>query len=65
MKIKNYARFLVVLLLMPSGAHLDVSHEENTLTLIGRVPGITDESTIAFSTFDILLGQDGVSCEPS
>ena len=50
---------------MPAGAHLDVSHEENTLTLIGRVPGITAESTIAFSTFDILLGQDGVSCRPS
>ncbi|MDE0078601.1 MAG: hypothetical protein OXO50_13850 [Caldilineaceae bacterium] len=48
-----------------AGAHLHVSHEENTLTLIGRVPGITDESSILFSTFDILLGQDGVSCEPS
>jgi len=48
-----------------AGAHLYVSHEENTLTLIGRVPGITDESSILFSTFDILLGQDGVSCLPS
>lgn len=53
------------LLKMRAGAHLDISHEENTLTLIGRVPGITDESTILFSTFDILLGQDGVSCRPS
>ena len=53
------------LLEMPAGARLDVSHEENTLTLIGRVPGITDESSILFSTFDILLGQDGVSCRPS
>ncbi len=52
------------LLEMPAGARLHVSHEENTLTLIGRVPGITDESSILFSTFDILLGQDGVSCRP-
>ena len=42
-----------------------VSHEDSTLTLISRIPGITDESTISFSTFDILLGQDGVSCQPS
>ena len=43
---------------------LPVSHEDNSLTLIREIPGITDESTILFSTFDILLGQDGVSCEP-
>lgn len=52
------------LLEMPVGTRLEVSHEENKLTLIGRVPGITDKSTILFSTFDILLGQDGVSCRP-
>lgn len=49
---------------LPVLASLIVSHEDSTLTLIGRVPGITDRSTISFSTFDILLGQDGVSCRP-
>lgn len=44
---------------------LIVSHEDNTLTLISRIPGITDESTLLFSTFDILEGQDGVSCQPA
>ena len=52
------------LLEMPAGAHLDASHEENTLTLVGRVPGITDESSILFSTFDILLGQDVSLADP-
>ena len=50
---------------VPVYPRLIVSHEDNTLTLVGRIPGITDESTISFSTFDILLGQDGVSCRPS
>ena len=50
---------------VPVNPRLIVSHEDNTLTLVGRIPGITDESTISFSTFDILLGQDGVSCRPS
>jgi len=45
--------------------HMLVSHEDNTLTLISQIPGITDESTLLFSTYDILLGQDGVSCLPS
>ena len=50
---------------VPVNPRLIVSHQDNTLTLIGRIPGITDKSTISFSTFDILLGQDGVSCRPS
>ena len=53
------------LLEVPVNPRLIVSQEDNTLTLIGRIKGITDESTISFSTFDILLGQDGVSCRPS
>ena len=53
------------LLELPVNPRLIVSHENNTLTLIGRIPGITVESTISFSTFDILLGQDGVSCRAS
>ena len=49
---------------VPVYPRLIVSHEDNTLTLISRIPDITDESAISFSTFDILLGQDGVSCRP-
>ena len=52
------------LLEVPVNPRLIVSHDDNTLTLIGRIKGITHESTISFSTFDILLGQDGVSCQP-
>jgi len=43
---------------------LIVSHEEDTLTLISEVPGITAESVLMFSILDTLLGQDGVSCQP-
>ena len=53
------------LLEVPVNPRLIVSHDDNTLTLIGLIKGITHESTISFSTFDILLGQDGVSCQPS
>lgn len=49
----------------PVQPRLIVSHEDNTLTLVGRIPGITDESVLLFSSFDILLGQDGVSCPPN
>ena len=34
------------------------SHEDGALTLVTRVPGITDKSTIAFWTHDSLAGQD-------
>ena len=53
------------LLEVPVNPRLIVAHEDNRLTLVGRIPGITDESTISFSTFDILLGQEGVWCRPS
>lgn len=43
---------------------LAVSPERNTLTLTGEIPGITEESTIMFTTEDFLSGQDGVSCNP-
>lgn len=45
-------------------AQMRFSTEENSLTLSGRVPGITADSLLLFSTYDILLGQDGVSCPP-
>lgn len=43
---------------------LVISHQDNTLTVVGRVPGITDKSTIEFSTNDNLLGRDYVQCQP-
>ena len=49
---------------VPVDPRLIVSYEDNTLTLISEVPGITFESTLMFSTFDTLLGHDGVSCQP-
>ena len=48
-----------------TGARLEISHEDNSLTLIGKVPGITPNSHLFFSTFDFLEGQDGVSCQPN
>ncbi|MCY4409699.1 MAG: hypothetical protein OXC27_04505 [Caldilineaceae bacterium] len=53
------------LLEVPVNPRLIVSQEDNMLTLIDRIKGISNESTISFSTFDILLGQDGVSYRPS
>ena len=53
------------LLEVPVNPRLIVSQEDNMLTLIGRIKGINNESTTSFSTFDILLGHDGVSCRPS
>jgi len=53
------------LLEVPVNPRLIVSQEDNKLTLIGRIKGINSGSTILFSTFDILLGQDGVSYLPS
>ena len=50
---------------VPDHPRLIVSHENNTLTIIGRIPGVTEESTLLFSTYDFLLGQDTVSCRPS
>ena len=52
------------LLELPVIPRLIVSHEDDTLTLVGRVPGIADSSIISFSTFDALHGRDGVSCRP-
>ncbi len=53
------------LLEVPVNPRLIVSQEDNMLTLIGRIKVINKESTISFSTFDILLGHDGVACRPS
>ena len=50
---------------VPVQPQLIVSHQDNTITLISKVPGITQTSTVMFSTIDFLSGQDGVSCKPS
>ena len=43
---------------------LAISHQDNTLTILSHVPGITPMSTIIFFTHDYLLGHDFVECEP-
>ena len=44
-------------------AQLDISYEDNSLTFSSRVPGITENSNLFFYTIDMLLGDDGISCE--
>ena len=46
-----------------SGIRLAVSPEENTITLIGDVPGITSESRLVFETYDHLNGSEQVGCQ--
>ena len=60
----DHEQDVVFLINVPVYVRMLVSHEDDTLTLISEVPGITSESTLSFSTYDILLGQDGVSCLP-
>ena len=43
---------------------LAISHQDSTLTLVSRIPGITPNSTITFSAHDDLLGRDFVQCVP-
>ena len=43
-------------------ATLEVSPEENTITLSGTIPGITAESELTFGTYDYFGGSDGVGC---
>ena len=45
--------------LLPDKVKVSLSQEDGTLTLAARIPGITDESTIAFWTHDFsTYGQD-------
>ena len=60
----DHEQDVTFLINVPVHVRMLVSHEEDTLTLVSEVPGITSESTLLFSTYDILLGQDGVSCRP-
>ena len=41
---------------------LEVSVEDNTITLSGKVPGITADSRLAFGAFDFLGGTEEVGC---
>ena len=48
-----------------SDASLEVSVQENTLSLSGEIPGITANSRLAFQTYDYLVGSDEVACQAS
>ncbi len=43
-------------------ARIDVSAEEDTITLSGEIPGITAESELAFIVYDYLDGAEEVGC---
>ena len=44
---------------------LEVSSEENTITLVGDIPGITSASRLEFETYDLLHGSEQVVCRAS
>ena len=46
-----------------SSASIDVSSEENTITLVGDIPGITSESSLEFEAYDFLHGSEQVACQ--
>lgn len=43
-------------------AGLEISAEENTITLTGKIPGITSESRLTFETSDALGDSDHLEC---
>ena len=48
---------------VPGHVGLEVSHQNDTLTMTALVPGINQDSTVLFLVEDYLSGMDGVSCE--
>ena len=48
-----------------SRASIEVSSEENTITLVGDIPGITSASRLEFEAYDILHGHEQVVCQDS
>jgi len=44
------------------GINIDVSPEENTVTLIGHIPGITSASRLIFEAYDVLNGSELIAC---
>ena len=45
-----------------SRASIEVSSEENTITLVGEIPGITPQSRLEFEAYDFLHGSEQVAC---
>ena len=43
-------------------ARIEVSEEEDTVTLSGEIPGITEESQLAFGVYDYLGGSEEIGC---
>jgi len=50
---------------LPEMASLEVSPEDNTITLYGIIHGLNAESRLTFGAFDRLEGSDLVGCPPS
>ena len=48
-----------------SSASIEVSSEENTITLVGDIPGITSQSRLEFEVYDFLHGYEQVTCQVS
>ena len=48
-----------------SRASIEVSSEENTITLVGDIPGITSQSRLEFEVYDFLHGYEQVTCQVS
>ena len=46
-----------------SSASVEVSAEENTITLVGDIPGITSASRLEFEAYDFLHGSEQVACQ--
>ena len=46
-----------------SAISLAVSSEENTITLVGDIPGITSASRLEFEAYDFLHGSEQVACQ--
>ena len=46
-------------------ATMAISHELNTLTMSGFVPGVSKDSLLVFETSDYQLGSDHIRCEPT
>ncbi len=44
---------------------IEVSSEENTITLVGDIPGITSQSRLEFEIYDLQHGYEQVTCRAS
>ena len=45
------------------GINIDISPEENTVTLSGHIPGITSASRLIFEAYDVLNGSELIACQ--